>query len=404
MSHEIQKVDVKLLRPRQGNPNVLDGKGYAFLVKEIEKRGMVQPILVDKEYVIIDGEHRWRASMQLGLKEVDVVVVDMDALEAQIALINMNMIKGEFDPSKLGLMIEGIIDQKGRDELEKAVALDKSLLTDLIKDTEGKQVKKNKEKILDGYVPERDPDEWRKFPVDTGEIWRLDNHLLICGDVSEPSVVEKLMENADPTLLKLALLHPPTNANLPYNCWNDALAPERYFSYCEKWSKIAYRYCTDQVVILPKLLINQWMDAMLANTGIQLDLGFWISTEPPFYESNQFSKYASMMALLMGSRDIPEDYTARLADDFIEIPINDSFIQNKLHPDVLPKDILIELLKTFSNRGEIVFDPFIGSGTTFIAAQIVKRTIYGVEIDPDYCNLALTRWAKATGKTPVKVE
>lgn len=404
MSHEIQKVDVKLLRPRQGNPNVLDGKGYAFLVKEIEKRGMVQPILVDKEYVIIDGEHRWRASMQLGLKEVDVVVVDMDALEAQIALINMNMIKGEFDPSKLGVMIEGIIDQKGRDELEKAVALDKSLLTDLIKDTEGKQVKKNKEKILDGYVPERDPDEWRKFPVDTGEIWRLDNHLLICGDVSEPSVVEKLMENADPTLLKLALLHPPTNANLPYNCWNDALAPERYFSYCEKWSKIAYRYCTDQVVILPKLLINQWMDAMLANTGIQLDLGFWISTEPPFYESNQFSKYASMMALLMGSRDIPEDYTARLADDFIEIPINDSFIQNKLHPDVLPKDILIELLKTFSNRGEIVFDPFIGSGTTFIAAQIVKRTIYGVEIDPDYCNLALTRWAKATGKTPVKVE
>ncbi len=387
MVHEIKKVDINLLTPRPGNPNVLDAKGYNFLMKEIKKRGMVQPILVDRDYVIIDGEHRWRASKQVGLTEVDVVMVDVDKFEAMAALINMNQIKGEFDPTKLGLMIESIIDEKGRDELEKLLALDKSVMDDMVKLAEGEQVKKKKSNVFENYTVKPDPEEFNKYPVQVGELWACGNHRIICGDIYNSSVLEQLFSGADITACKLALVHPDSGMSDVSPVLNNILS-----------------YAESALVIPDKYDIGYWMDA-LTHSEYPYDIGMWQSPDGISTEVNGLIAENNLFKpLLYILRDMPSsEIGSVLQNDIIYAKFNDAFIEQGRFDGALSKDFVQEILRLFSTRGDIVLDVTLGSGTSLVAAQIVKRSVYAVDINPIHCNMALSRWARLTNKTPERL-
>jgi len=79
-----------------------------------------------------------------------------------------------------------------------------------------------------------------------------------------------------------------------------------------------------------------------------------------------------------------------------------------IHPTVKPVSLVADAMRDCSSRGDIILDPFIGSGTTILAAERVGRRAYGVEIDPLYVDAAIRRWQdftkrdailKATGQT-----
>lgn len=74
-----------------------------------------------------------------------------------------------------------------------------------------------------------------------------------------------------------------------------------------------------------------------------------------------------------------------------------------LHPTVKPVAMIADAIKDASRRGEVVFDPFLGSGTTLLAAEKVGRTCYGVEYEPRYIDVAVRRWQKVTGKDAVLI-
>jgi ParB/RepB/Spo0J family partition protein len=387
MVHEIKKIDINLLTPRPGNPNELDAKGYNFLMKEIKKRGMVQPILVDKDYVIIDGEHRWRASKQVGLTEVDVVMVDVDKYEAMAALINMNQIKGEFDPTKLGLMIESIIDEKGRDELEKLLALDKSAMDDMVKLAEGEQVKKKKSNVFENYTVKPDPEEFSKYPVQVGEIWACGNHRVICGDIFESSALDRLFSDADISTCKLALIH-----------------PDRGSSDVGSILSAVMSYAASAMVIPDKYDLGFWLDSLL-HSEYPYDIGAWQSPDNASNEVNGLLATNGLFRpLLYIMRDMPpSEIGSVLQNDILYAKFTDAFIEQERYDDPLSKDFVQEILRLFSSRGDIIFDPFLGSGTSLIAAQIVKRAVYAMDINPAYCNMALSRWARLTGQTPERL-
>ena len=62
------------------------------------------------------------------------------------------------------------------------------------------------------------------------------------------------------------------------------------------------------------------------------------------------------------------------------------------------------MARPIRNHGGAVYDPFLGSGTTLIACEKLKRTCYGIEIDPHYCDVILQRWEDFTGKKAKKVK
>ena len=68
-----------------------------------------------------------------------------------------------------------------------------------------------------------------------------------------------------------------------------------------------------------------------------------------------------------------------------------------MHPTVKPVKMIAEALKDSSKRGDIILDPFLGSGTTLMAAERTKRTLRGIELDPRYVDVAVRRWQEMTG-------
>lgn len=74
-------------------------------------------------------------------------------------------------------------------------------------------------------------------------------------------------------------------------------------------------------------------------------------------------------------------------------------LKNDLHPTMKPIELCEEAILNSSRQGQITLDPFLGSGSTLIAAEKTSRKCYGMEIDPHYCDVILTRWEKFTGKT-----
>jgi len=75
--------------------------------------------------------------------------------------------------------------------------------------------------------------------------------------------------------------------------------------------------------------------------------------------------------------------------------------KSKLHPTMKPIGLLRNLILNSSRVNDIVFDGFMGSGSTILAAEQTKRKCLGIELDPDYCQVAIDRFEKLTG---IKVE
>jgi DNA modification methylase len=79
----------------------------------------------------------------------------------------------------------------------------------------------------------------------------------------------------------------------------------------------------------------------------------------------------------------------------------DKPLKNDLHPTMKPVKLIAYIIGNSSRHGELVFDAFLGSGTTLIAAEQSDRICYGCELSPNYCDVILTRWENLTGKTAV---
>ena len=75
-----------------------------------------------------------------------------------------------------------------------------------------------------------------------------------------------------------------------------------------------------------------------------------------------------------------------------------------LHPTVKPTALVADAIQDVTRRGELVLDPFLGSGTTLIAAERCGRRFRGLELDPAYVDVAIDRWIAMTGGTPERVE
>mgnify|MGYP001589196869 CR=1 FL=1 len=75
-----------------------------------------------------------------------------------------------------------------------------------------------------------------------------------------------------------------------------------------------------------------------------------------------------------------------------------------MHPTVKPVALVIDALKDCSHRNQIVLDPFVGSGTTIIAAETAGRRAAGIELDPRYVDVALRRFIAVTGIAPTLIE
>ena len=232
-------------------------------------------------------------------------------------------------------------------------------------------------------------DKWR---VESGQLWQLGEHRLICGDCTDAEVVEKVMGKDNYSVLA----DPPYNIGFNYDQIADKMSPSDYSEFCNKWYQAV---CSNAVgsIITPgpknRRLYPEPRDIGIwikrnATAGASV---FHLRLAEPVYFYGKF-KAKRNFDVFDYSTGFPDELTAARCAAGVE----------DKHPPAKAIDLWCDLMGMLVS--DVVLDPFIGNGTSVIAAEKISRKCRAIEISPAYCAVTLERWSQMTGDTPVLVE
>ena len=358
-------VPIDSIHPNKWNPNVMKGSVYEALKKSITKVGFIQPVIVTKDGIIIDGEHRWKALKEGGATEVEVKVVDISEWEAKIQTVNLNMIKGTLDSLKLGKLLLEVEIEVGKDLLADSIALEKRQVEKAIKSYQMGPIE----------VP---------IPISTttsikvGDRFALGNHTLVCGDSTQEKDID-----AD-----LTLTDPPYNVGYKYGEYSDTLDDADYKHFI-------FRYVTDCLNVSPFVIItpgkvNERYYYTLFNV---IDSAVWYKG---FALTHGICSRVMVVEPILFFGKKPKDRF--LSTDYLNYHTDREEGLLEEHSCPKPLGLWKELITSFSGVGDVIWDPFGGSGTTLIACELTNRICTTYELDPLYCQTIINRWEKYTNR------
>ncbi len=384
------------LRPAEGNPRTHSAEQIAQIAASIREFGFTNPLLIDADHGIIAGHGRLAAAQQLGMEMVPCVILDqLSATQRRALLIADNQIAlnagwdEDLLAAELGeLRAEGFdLALMGFDELELTRLLDGA--------------------GVDGLTdPDDVPDT--PAPLDTvterGDLWRLGQHRLVCGDSTEDATYAQLLAGEQADLL---LTDPPYNVDYEgrtselLRIANDAMDSDSYRLFLLDALGAA------QGVLVPGGAFYLWH----ADTHGGLVRAACEEVELPVRQCLIWAKNS----LVLGRQDYHWKHEPclygwkpgaahRWLGDRTQTTVIacDRPARSAEHPTMKPIDLLVPLVQNSCPVGGIVLDPFAGSGSTVIACQKTGRVARVVELDPRYCDVIVRRWEAFTGKTAVR--
>lgn len=376
---QIQSVALSELNLDPSNVRKHDGKNLGAIKGSLAKFGQQKPIVVDAKGIILAGNGTYAAAKELGWDKIDVVRTDLEGPEAIAYAIadNRSSELAEWDIAGLGKELEAL-DAIGFD-LE-AIGFDEDDLA----------------KMLPEVVPEEGLTDADAIPdnVDTrcryGDLWTLDGHRLLCGDSTNIQHVERLMagEKAD-----MVFTDPPYGVAVVKS---GKVGADFGIAKKGKYSEVIGDETTDTA-------------EGFYNTSIAFGFNKFI-----IWGGNYFTKFLDPSNSWViwnkradsGIRNTFADaelawsncgFPARVHNQLWNGMIRAGEKDARVHPTQKPialAEFCFEL-----SESKVIYDPFLGSGSTLIACEKTGRKCYGMEIDPKYCDVILTRWEQFTGKT-----
>jgi len=371
---EQRKIDD--LIPFEKNPRKITDQQKEDLRKSLEKFDLVEIPAIDTDNKIVAGHQRLGILKLLGKggETIDVRMPNRKLTDEEFKEYNLRSNKnvGGWDYDLLGDMGENILSEVGfgSDELDMIFGLDEQ--GDIDK------------------VPEL-PEEPKSR---MGDIYQLGEHRLMCGDATKKEDVEKLMDGKKADMV---FADPPYNIGFGYNEYKDKLNNEKYLLFCKKWF--------DNLSEIKKIIItpgprnlNIWEQIKKPD-----DIGIWLKRNTRS-GATVFHLRTSEPILFWGK------FKKRNLDIFeYNMCINNGLrsAQNKSgvlksHPPGKPVALLTDIIKSFSERNDVIVDIFGGNGTTLIASERLNRKCYMMEIDIRYCDVIIERWENITNKKAIK--
>lgn len=390
--------DVVSLTPNPRNPNKHPDKQIAMLAKIIRHQGWRSPIVVsNRSGFVVKGHGRLEAAKLLQVEKVPVDRQDyLTEADEWADLIADNRIAelAETDDQEIATMLKEL---DGKIDLD-LVGFDSEALTELEEFAEKSAV--NAEPQIDRAEELRS-----RWGAETGQLWELGDHRLLCGDCTNVSDIEKLMasEKAD-----VWITDPPYNVAYigktadAMTIENDSMDDASFRAFL-----IAAYKAADAVMKQGAVFYIWHADLEGFNfRGAAKDIGWKVRQCLVWNKS----------VLVMGRQDYHWKHEPCLygwkegaghywGSDRKQTTVLDfdKPSRNGEHPTMKPVDLFAYQIKNSSCAGGVVLDSFSGSGTTIIACEQLGRKCRAVEISPAYVAVALQRWADATGKTPVLI-
>ena len=386
---DIRKIPVEQLIPADYNPRKDLKPGdpeYDKLKRSIEQFGYVEPLIWNKTTGrIVGGHQRLKVLIDMGIPEVDCVVVELPEEKEKALNIALNKISGEWDKDKLALLIA---DLQGTDFDVSLTGFDPAELDDLFKD-------KVKDKIHDDDF---DVEAALKEPVITklGDAWTLGRHRLVCGDSTQSDTFELLMAGAKANLV---ITDPPYNVNYEGSAGkikNDHMANDAFYRFL----LVAFQNIEAVMADDASIYIFHSDTEGLNFRRAFADAGFFLSgcciwkKQSLVLGRSPYQWQHEPVLFGWKKKGRHQWYTGRKETTIWEF---DKPKKNGDHPTMKPIPLLAYPIMNSSMSNTLVLDPFGGSGSTLITCEQTERSCYTIELDEKFCDVIVKRYIEQVG-------
>ena len=387
---QVQQWPVEKLIPYARNARTHSEEQVAQDAASITEFGWTNPILVGGDGVIIAGHARLLAARKLRLREVPVIVLDHLSETQRRALVladNRLALSAGWDEEMLRVELESL----------KEESFDLDIVGFTAEELEA--ILAGPEETRDGLTDEDAvPDEQEAVVSAAGDMWVMGEHRLLCGDSTQMEAVEKVLAGG---LADMVFTDPPYSV-----------------SYTGKTARKLTIQNDDLGAGFEQFLRDACVNIMAVTKGaiyICMSSSEIHTLQRVFREAgghwSTFIVWAKN-AFTMGRSDYQRQYEPilygwREGTDHFWCGARDQgdvwFIKkphvNDLHPTMKPVELVERAIRNSSKGRDTILDPFGGSGTTLIACERANRQARLIELDPRYCDVAVTRWQRWSGLT-----
>ena len=388
---------------RKHNP-----RNLAQIESSIQRDGFGRSILLAADGTVIAGNATIDSAASAGLD--DVIVVETDGTKV-VAVKRTDVAPGSEQFHRLAIADNRAAELASWDVEVLAGLNDEMDLSAFFQDDE-------LNRLLASVTTEgkTDPDavpEVKEARTKPGDLWLLGRHRLLCGDSTVATDVERLMAGAKASTLwtdppygvavgdKNKWLNTVGRSNrVERNLENDTLGEDDLLQMLRDAFSLAASYCTagaSWYVAAPAGPLHLLFGQALKELGIWRQTISWVkqnSTFSPLGVTYHWQAEPIFYGWLPNGPH--QDYTDRKQTTVWEI---DRPTKSPDHPTMKPVELVTRALEHSTLHGQSVYDPFLGSGTTLIAAEQLNRTCFGCEIDPHYVDVCVKRWEDFTGQT-----
>jgi DNA modification methylase len=366
------------------------------MAASINTFGFKVPILARSNGEVVDGHLRIKGAQKAGIGEVPVVLCD-EWTEAQVKafrlLVNRSATWADFDADLVTL------------ELEDLRALDFDLA---LTGFDPQEIDEHLFGDRDGDKdPEASPDP-RMAVTRPGELWILGTHRVLCGDATSAGEVGRLLGSTAPALM---VTDPPYGVDYDPGWRGRAgLGKTRQSGTVANDDRVDW---TEAYRLFPGDVSYVWHAGVHGSevaAGLE-EAGFRIRAQIVWAKQHfalgrgdyHWQHEPCWYAVREGkSSGWSGDRTQSTLWEVANLnPFGGSSEQATGHGTQKPLELMCRPMLNNSVRGAIVYDPFLGSGTTLIAAETTDRSCFGLDIDPRYVDVIVRRWQQLTGKAAI---
>lgn len=389
-----------------------DNKKKARALKNnIKQNGQVENIIVrelkDKKYEIVNGNHRYDTFKDLDFKQVFVFNMGkVPLLAAKRLAIETNETKFEADEENLAQTINELIAEFSLDNLELTMPFTDSEFANFSTKLLGKS--SDTAPLID-----RGGDLRAKWKTKLGQLWQLGEHKIICGDSTDETIIKKVLAGDK---IRLVWTDPPYGVNFQNRVTNlsKTRANKRLKSYIAN-DDIETKKLKIIITTALRLALNNSLlgcavyiacpsgrNSRLFQDAFD-DSGFtwkhtltWVKNSLVLGRADYHYRHED---ILYGWNENGSHYWGggRNKDSVFEI---NRPMKSLEHPTIKPVELIEPMISNSSKIGEIVYEPFAGSGSTLIACENLKRKCRAIEMSPEYMAVCIQRWVDITGEKP----
>ena len=392
---EIKELPLKELKPAAYNPRKKLKKGdkeYEKIKQSLLKFGYVDPIIVNEDLTVIGGHQRLTVLKDLDYETAKCVIVKLSKEDEKALNIALNKITGQWDDA---LLADLLLDLQESDFNLDLTGFEPPEIDNILSNVHDKELSEDKFDV---------EEELKKPTVSRrGDIWQLGKHRVICGDSTKSETYDQLLGDKKANLV---VTDPPYNVDVEETAGkilNDNMSDGDFYQFLLSMFTQVENHMEDDASIYVFHADTEGLNFRKAFK----DAGFYLSGcciwkknslvlgRSPYQGQHEPCLYG------WKKKGKHQWFSDRKQTTIWEY---DRPKSSKDHPTMKPIQLMAYPIQNSSMRGTIVLDPFLGSGSTLIAADQTGRVCYGIELDEKFVDVIVKRYIEVTGDTEVTVQ